>query len=82
MFLDLSKNKLKNLPDEIGECVSLSDLYLSENQIYELPETIGVINNFEITLILLFMLIGRLSSLTILKLDVNDIQSIPFSIGG
>jgi Leucine-rich repeat (LRR) protein len=45
MFLDLSKNKLKNLPDEIGECVSLSDLYLSENQIYELPETIGMINN-------------------------------------
>jgi Leucine-rich repeat (LRR) protein len=44
MFLDLSKNKLKCLPNEIGDCSSLSDLYLSENQICELPESIGNYN--------------------------------------
>ena len=42
MFLDLSKNRLKGLPDEIGECTAISDLYLSENHIFELPETIGI----------------------------------------
>ena len=41
MFFDLSKNRLKRLPNEIGECSALSDLYLSENQIFELPESIG-----------------------------------------
>jgi Leucine-rich repeat (LRR) protein len=42
MFLDLSKNKLKNLPYEIGECTALSDLYLSDHEISELPKTIGI----------------------------------------
>jgi Leucine-rich repeat (LRR) protein len=42
MFLDLRKNKLKNLPNEIGECTALSDLYLSDNEISELPKTIGI----------------------------------------
>lgn len=41
MFIDLSKNRLKCLPDEIGDCYSLTDLHLSENYIINLPDTIG-----------------------------------------
>lgn len=39
----MSKNRLRTLPDEIGECTSLTDLHLSENNIVALPESIGMI---------------------------------------
>lgn len=42
VFLDLSKNRLRCLPEEIGACSKLSDLHLSENNLTVLPETIGI----------------------------------------
>lgn len=41
MLLDMSKNQLRSLPFEIGQCSLLADLYLDENQIGYLPDTIG-----------------------------------------
>ena len=40
-FLDLCKNRLRNLPNELSQCPALTDLYLSENRITSLPESIG-----------------------------------------
>lgn len=37
----MSKNQLRSLPFEIGQCSLLADLYLDENQIGYLPDTIG-----------------------------------------
>jgi Leucine-rich repeat (LRR) protein len=34
-------NKLETLPPEIESMKSLTDLYLSENELLELPENIG-----------------------------------------
>jgi len=41
-FLDLSKNKIKRLPSNLGrECTKLKKIFLSFNPLTELPETIG-----------------------------------------
>ena len=47
-YLDLTKNKLRCLPDEICECNKLSDLHLSQNFLQILPDMIG---NFLILII-------------------------------
>jgi Leucine-rich repeat (LRR) protein len=41
ILLDISMNKLETLPPEIESMKSLTDLYLSENELLELPENIG-----------------------------------------
>jgi Leucine-rich repeat (LRR) protein len=40
-YLDLTKNRLISLPDEICECNKLTDLHLSENLLQSLPDMIG-----------------------------------------
>ena len=37
----MSENKLECLPDELGGLVNLTDLMLSQNQLEELPHSIG-----------------------------------------
>ena len=39
--LDVSENRLEELPDEIGGLESLTDFILSSNALHELPEGIG-----------------------------------------
>jgi len=39
--LDVSENKLEDLPEEIGDLVGLTDLHLSMNILERLPDTIG-----------------------------------------
>ena len=39
--MDVSENKLECLPDELGGLVNLTDLMLSQNQLEELPHSIG-----------------------------------------
>ena len=41
VLLDLSKNKLESLPPEIEAMKGLTDLYLSFNELLELPDNIG-----------------------------------------
>jgi Leucine-rich repeat (LRR) protein len=40
-FLDASKNYIESVADEIERCLSLTDLYLSNNRLQQLPESIG-----------------------------------------
>ena len=39
--LDISENKLEDLPEEIGDLTSLTDFHLSMNLIERLPDSIG-----------------------------------------
>ena len=39
--LDVSENKLEDLPEEIGLLESLTDLHLSINLLERLPDSIG-----------------------------------------
>ena len=39
--LDVSENKLEDLPEEIGNLSNLTDLHLSINILERLPDTIG-----------------------------------------
>ncbi|KAK6055260.1 leucine Rich repeat-containing domain protein [Cooperia oncophora] len=46
--LELSQNKLKELPPTIGAFTVLKQLHLSENALTELPHEIGMLKNLEI----------------------------------
>ena len=41
VLLDISMNKLESLPPEIQSMKSLTDLYLTANELLEVPENIG-----------------------------------------
>lgn len=41
LCLDVSENKMEQLPEELGSLVSLNDLLVSQNLIDALPESIG-----------------------------------------
>lgn len=40
-FFDASKNSIETIAPEIENCVSLTDIHLSTNQLLYLPESIG-----------------------------------------
>lgn len=40
-LLDISMNQLESLPPEIESMKSLTDLYLSANELLEMPQNIG-----------------------------------------
>ena len=44
LYLDVSQNRLERLPPEVECLQSLTDLYLSNNLLLELPDNIGVCN--------------------------------------
>ncbi|EPB77416.1 leucine Rich repeat-containing domain protein [Ancylostoma ceylanicum] len=46
--LELSQNKIKELPPDIGSFSVLKQLHLSENALTELPDEIGLLKNLEI----------------------------------
>ena len=39
--MDVSENKLEDLPEEMGDLESLTDLHLSMNLLERLPDTVG-----------------------------------------
>jgi len=41
-FFDASKNNIESIAPEIENCVSLTDIHLSTNQLLYLPESIGI----------------------------------------
>lgn len=46
--LDLSENRLEDLPDQLGDLSSLEDLILSQNFLEELPDGIGRLSELSI----------------------------------
>ena len=40
--LDISENKLEELPEEISGMTALTDLILSQNNLHEIPDGIGM----------------------------------------
>ena len=85
--LSVSYNELDSLPDELGGLTSLEQLWLDQNQLTYLPNTIGDLENLK-TLELQYNWLesipselGNCAKLEFLHLDRNDLDSIPATLG-
>ncbi len=85
--LDLSSNKLTDLPKGIGKLQNLIILDLSHNQLTKLSRDIGKLQNLEVLslnhnqLIKLPKRIGQLQNLEVLSLSYNRLTRLPKKIG-
>jgi internalin A len=85
--LDLSRERIEELPEEIGQLTNLTSLNLHDALLKSLPDSIGrLINltslNLDSTqLKSLPESIGQLTNLTSLNLDSTQLKSLPESIG-
>jgi len=86
--LDLSRKGLTRLPDDIFDGFSnLKTLYLSDNQLTELPDSIGNLTKLERLSLVMNQLtelpewIGNLTNLIKLELNINQLTELPDSIG-
>ncbi len=81
--IDLSHQKLIELPAEIGKLSNLEYLYLNNNQLTSLPSDIGSLSNLkelnldDNKLTSLPAEIGNLNKLKYLTLDKNQIKNLP-----
>ncbi|ORY08250.1 hypothetical protein K493DRAFT_28902 [Basidiobolus meristosporus CBS 931.73] len=87
VMLDLSFNQVTELPPDIGQVLTLRELYLKNNHIEILPHTIYNLENLEVLDIsdnrirCIDPSICRLTSLTHLDIRNNQLVDIPFSLG-
>ncbi|ORY01401.1 hypothetical protein K493DRAFT_405577 [Basidiobolus meristosporus CBS 931.73] len=74
VVLDLSFNQIVELPPDIGQVKTLKELYLRNNHIEALPQTLYNLENLEVL---------DVSENRIQKLDVrnNQLIDVPFSLG-
>jgi Leucine-rich repeat (LRR) protein len=85
--LDLSKKKLKALPQDLLKFKNLQELKISRNGLKELPTWIGDFKNLQVLdasyndLKELPVEIGKLENLTFLFLNRNVIETLPHEIG-
>ncbi|HMU77228.1 MAG: leucine-rich repeat domain-containing protein [Bacteroidetes bacterium] len=85
--LDLSKQKLKEIPPQVFELTQLRELNVSRNHLTELPEQIYKLNNLQRLyannnkLTALPQRIGTLKNLQTLTLDRNRIEVLPPEMG-
>jgi Leucine-rich repeat (LRR) protein len=82
--LDLSNLGLINLPVELFELSSLTELYLSHNKLVNIPKEISSLTHLDLNynqLVAIPKEIGQLSSLTKLYLSYNKLLAIPKEIG-
>ena len=85
--LDLAGQGIKELPPEIGQLTSLSELWLHENQLTSVPPEIGQLISLTSLdlqsnqLSSLLPEIGQLTSLRGLYLHANQLSSLPPEIG-
>lgn len=87
IILDLSKEKLKEVPAEVFACTNLEELYLNKNRLKFIPAEIGQLKNLKKVdfsnnkLKTLPEEIGDLKNLTHLLLNRNLIEELPYTIG-
>ncbi len=85
--LDLSRQNLDELPDEIGELTNLQSLNLSRNQLTALPESLGNLTNLQALELSHTQLadlpewLSRLTNLQVLVLSDNQLTSLPEWLG-
>ncbi|CAG2161612.1 unnamed protein product [Oppiella nova] len=90
-YLDASYNKIEDIAAEMGDCLQLTDLTFTSNNLIELPEklpeSIGNLVNLKILRLdvneikYLTSAIGSLSSLEELVFNENEVESLPTNIG-
>ncbi|CAG05237.1 unnamed protein product [Tetraodon nigroviridis] len=87
VYLDVSKNNLEMVDEQICGCDSLQDLLLSNNTLTQLPGSIGSLKKLtalkvdENQLMYLPDSIGGLTCLDELDCSFNEIEALPSSIG-
>lgn len=85
--LDLSRKKLKELPQDLLKFKNLQELKISRNSLKELPSWIGDFKNLQVLdasyndLKELPIEIGKLDNLEFLLLNRNIIETLPHEIG-
>jgi Leucine-rich repeat (LRR) protein len=85
--LDLSKQKLKNFPEDIRKLTNLQYLDLSRNKINKIPDWIAELKNLQFLILYknkidsLPVRFGELSHLKYLILNRNGLTYLPHSIG-
>lgn len=93
-YLDLAKNRIETLDTDISGCEALEDLLLSSNMLQHLPDSIGTRKRgaWRILQLIVWTVDGRerqrvcvipgmLKKLTTLKVDDNQLTSLPNTIG-
>jgi len=84
--LNLSGNSFSHIPEQVLELPSLSDLYVAENQVQELPETIHRLKRLRVLhlggnqLTTVPTSLGNMASLQVLVLCDNQLTELPDSI--
>uniref|UniRef100_A0A3B4U6N8 Erbb2 interacting protein n=1 Tax=Seriola dumerili TaxID=41447 RepID=A0A3B4U6N8_SERDU len=87
VYLDVSKNNLEMVDEQICGCESLQDLLLSNNALTQLPGSIGSLKKLtalkvdENQLMYLPDSVGGLTSLEELDCSFNEIEALPSSVG-
>ncbi|HRK83937.1 MAG TPA: leucine-rich repeat domain-containing protein, partial [Saprospiraceae bacterium] len=87
-YLDMTGNKLTDLPMKFGDAPQLSSLHLSSNQLKSIPLSIGRLKNLkqlylggnQITA--LPAEIGQMKALNVLFANDNQLSTLPANIGG
>lgn len=87
LILDLSKQKLKELPNDFGPLINLKELYLDKNKLKALPRSLASCENLEVISISknkfvdFPMIICYLSQLKSLDISTNEIAELPDCLG-
>lgn len=86
--MDLAKNRIETLDTDISGCEALEDLLLSSNMLQHLPDSIGTCKPLQSFLcrsllpsVNVRVIAGMLKKLTTLKVDDNQLTSLPNTIG-
>eukprot|EP00127_Corallochytrium_limacisporum_P004728 Clim_evm82s172 gene=Clim_evmTU82s172 len=85
--LDVSRNQLQTLPENLHELESLVKLILRDNEIRLLPESLCKLPNLEVLILTRNKLcklpefLGLLVTLKVLQIDANELLELPISVG-
>jgi Leucine-rich repeat (LRR) protein len=86
--MDFGRTTLSTLSPSVGKLQNLTQLYLNDNVLAELPDELGNCNKLEYInadrnkLTALPASIGRMSSLKWLRLNNNQLASLPADLSG